>query len=274
MTELELREKVAGIVRAWNGGAKGGPEHCDILNVYNSDTPLPRGYAVKLTDAYCATTASAAWIRAGVAQYTGKECSCAMLIEIAKQKGIWVEDDAHIPQVGDAVLYDWQDTGKGDNRGAPDHIGIVTEIDTDKRLFYATEGNIRGGSIGRRTMMFNGQYIRGFICPDYAAIAKELTAAEDAAKAKAAPVEYDLEEQAVKLYKKNSAAQNNGGSSYSEAARTWAVENGLIVGSSKTADGEPDYMWGATPTREQLVMVLYRFAQLIGKACDGDSCKI
>ena len=31
-----------------------------------------------------------------------------------------------------------------------------------------------GGKVGKRTMAINGRYIRGFICPDFAAIAKKL----------------------------------------------------------------------------------------------------
>ena len=31
-----------------------------------------------------------------------------------------------------------------------------------------------GGKVGTRTMAINGRYIRGFICPDFAAIAKKL----------------------------------------------------------------------------------------------------
>ena len=31
-----------------------------------------------------------------------------------------------------------------------------------------------GGKVGKRSMAVNGKYIRGFICPDYAAIAKKL----------------------------------------------------------------------------------------------------
>ena len=57
--------------------------------------------------------------------------------------------------------------------------------------------------------------------------------------------------------------QDNDSSSYSEDARTWAQENGLVQGST---DGEFNGMWEDFMTREQFVTVLYRFAQLIGQA--------
>lgn len=60
--------------------------------------------------------------------------------------------------------------------------------------------------------------------------------------------------------------QDNDASSYSEDARTWAVNSGLIQGGTPDENGDPNYMWEDSMTREQLVTVLYRFAQMIGQA--------
>lgn len=177
MTENELRQSVVTIINAWIGGTKGSDKHLDILDAYNTYKPLARGYRVQVGDAYCATTVSAAWIRAGIAEYTGTECSCNNLINLAKSKGIWVEDDAHVPQIGDACVYDWDDDGKGDDVGKAEHIGIVSAVSGGK--FTVTEGNMSGGKVGQRSMAVNGRYIRGFICPDYAAIAEILSLKED-----------------------------------------------------------------------------------------------
>lgn len=172
MTENQLRQKVADIINAWVGATKGSAKHLEILEIYNSHKPLARGYTMKVTDAYCAATVSAAYIKAGIAEYTGTECGVEKFTVIAKEKGIWVENDAHTPKIGDACVYDWDDTGKGDCTGAGDHIGIVTQAGTSS--FVVTEGNMSGGKVGKRTMAINGKYIRGFICPDFAAIAKKL----------------------------------------------------------------------------------------------------
>lgn len=51
-------------------------------------------------------------------------------MQIAKSKGIWVENDAHFCHVGGACVYDWDDDGKGDCTGAGDHIGIVTQVNS------------------------------------------------------------------------------------------------------------------------------------------------
>jgi len=56
--------------------------------------------------------------------------------------------------------------------------------------------------------------------------------------------------------------QTNEASAWSEAAREWAVSNGLFVGGAE--GGEANYMWQDVLTREQLAVVLYRFARLTG----------
>lgn len=60
--------------------------------------------------------------------------------------------------------------------------------------------------------------------------------------------------------------QDNDSGTWSEEAREWAVQVGLIAGNGTTIDGQPNYMWGDLLTREQLVTVLYRLVQLMGKA--------
>lgn len=60
--------------------------------------------------------------------------------------------------------------------------------------------------------------------------------------------------------------QDNDKGNWSEEAREWAIQNGLIAGNGTEINGEPNYMWQDMLTREQFVTVLFRFAQLMGKA--------
>ncbi len=173
MTEQDLRQKVADIINGWVGSTRGDAKHLEILSIYNNHKPLARSYPVKVSDAHCATTTSAAYIAAGMADWTGTECGVEKYIEIAKKKGIWVENDAYRPSVGDACVYCWEDSGVGDCTGDGDHIGIVTAVSGN--TFVVTEGNINGGQVGKRTMQVNGRYIRGFFAPDFAAAAKALS---------------------------------------------------------------------------------------------------
>ena len=59
--------------------------------------------------------------------------------------------------------------------------------------------------------------------------------------------------------------QDNDAGEWSEAARAWATSSGLISGGDIMPDGSPNCMWADFLTREQLVVVLYRFAQLMGR---------
>lgn len=60
--------------------------------------------------------------------------------------------------------------------------------------------------------------------------------------------------------------QDNDSGAYSKTAREWALATGLIAGNGTQINGEPNCMWQDFLTREQLVTVLYRFAQIMGKA--------
>ena len=143
---------------------KGEDGHKKVLEVYNAQKPLPRGYKVKPTDAWCATTVSAVFLMNGYSDIS--ECSCPQMIEKAKKLGIWVENDAYVPQIGDIILYDWQDSGKGDDVGVPDHVGIVVSVTKNKIM--VREGN-KNKSIGNRDVLVNGIFIRGYITPTYEA---------------------------------------------------------------------------------------------------------
>ena len=74
----------------------------------------------------------------------------------------------------------------------------------------------------------------------------------------------EMFKEAMRAYRKE--LQDNDCGAWSEAARQWAIENSIIAGGGIGPDGQPNYMWADTLTREQAVMLLYRFAQFMGKA--------
>lgn len=146
----------------WLGTKEGSREHRQILEVYNAIRPLPRGYAVQQTDAWCAAFVSAAAVMAGAGELYPLECSCARMIEGAKTMDIWVEDDTYVPEIGDWVLYNWQAKSDGDDTGAPDHVGIVIGLESGQIL--AVEGNY-DNAVKLRSFPVNWEKLRGFICP-------------------------------------------------------------------------------------------------------------
>lgn len=169
VTEDELRRMVACIADGWMGAVEGDEVHKDILSYYNTWPNLPGGYKMQTHDAWCAAFTSAVWIRAGVAKFAGVECGCGRFIDVAKKNNIWVESDAYIPKVGDAILYNWSDSGYGECVTGADHIGVVTAVDGSD--FVVTEGNTGTGYVGAHDRVVNCQYIRGFIAPNYKLIA-------------------------------------------------------------------------------------------------------
>lgn len=148
----------------WLGTREGSPEHREILAAYNAIKPLPRGYTLGETDPWCAGFVSAAAVMAGEGARYPLECSCSRIVEKAKRMGIWVEDDAHVPRIGDWVLYDWQAKGDGDCVGAPDHVGIV--IGSEGDVLLVAEGNY-DNQVKLRRLPVNDDAIRGYVCPDW-----------------------------------------------------------------------------------------------------------
>lgn len=174
MTETASRKKVASIMNGWVGGKQGSSIHKEILKIYNEYASAHGMALAHESYAWCDITASAAWIKAGMAGYVPIAMSCGQSISKAKSLGIWVENDAYKPKVGDACIYDWEDDGRGDDTTGHDHIGIVVSVGAD--TFSVVEGNAGSPSQVRRIQRkVNQRYIRGFICPDYKTIAKKLT---------------------------------------------------------------------------------------------------
>lgn len=158
------RNEVVKLARSWVGKKESDGSFRSIIDTYNSHTPRPRGVKMTYTAPWCATTWSALAIALGYTDIMPIECSCGELIKKAKEMGIWVEDDSYVALPGDAILYDWDDDGKGDNVGWPDHIGVIEKMNNGS--FTVIEGN-KNDAVGRRTVKVDGKFIRGFITPKY-----------------------------------------------------------------------------------------------------------
>lgn len=158
------RSAIVSEAQAHVGVKEGSACHHKIVDRYNSYSPLPRGYKVKYTDAWCATFISYLAIVMVYTDIIPVECSCPRMVDLAKQMEIWTESDAYRPKPGDIIMYDWDDSGKGDNAGTPDHVGIVEYLDGGDIIVI--EGNYKD-AVRRRTIAVNGRYIRGYITPRY-----------------------------------------------------------------------------------------------------------
>lgn len=161
--ETKKRNEVVQYLKDRLGIKEGSTEHKAIIKLFN-DSGLCTRYKMTTKDSWCATAASAAYIAAGLGKIFSVECSCGKMIEKAKSMGIWEEKDSYVPKTAEAVLYDWQDSGKGDNTGWPDHIGLVVSVSGN--IIKVIEGNYKD-TVKYREIEVNGRYIRGFIKPKF-----------------------------------------------------------------------------------------------------------
>lgn len=168
---MKLRMEVVKLAVSWIGKKEADGTHKEIIDIYNSyKGKLPRGIKMTYTAPWCACTWSALAIKLGYTDIMPIEISCGELIKKAKEMGIWKESDDYTALPGDAILYDWDDDGIGDNTGWPDHVGVIEKVSNG--VFTVIEGN-KNDVVGRRRIPINGKYIRGFITPNYDADVKE-----------------------------------------------------------------------------------------------------
>ena len=170
MTVTELRNKVVETAKKHLGCKEGSKEHHAIIDLFN--TVKPDGWKMTYSAAWCAAFATEVLIEALGATDAKKvapmSANCDNMIRHAKEMNCWVENDAYRPKKAEMVLYDWQDTGVGDNKGGADHVGIVEKVSGD--TITVIEGNY-SDMVKRRTLKVNGRYIRGFVTPLYSKIA-------------------------------------------------------------------------------------------------------
>lgn len=165
MTELELRQKFVKIAESYLGCKESDGSHKKIIDLYNTIKPLPVGYKVSYTDAWCAIYVSAMAQEAGLTSIVFPECGCERMLKLYSNAGRWMENDAYVPQSGDIIFYDWDDNGAGDNKGYSDHVGIVVSVTNGK--IKLIEGNA-SDSVKYTERDVNGKSIRGFGLPDFA----------------------------------------------------------------------------------------------------------
>ena len=165
-------EKYVAQAKSWLGLHEDTQGHHQIIDLYNSRRFKGCGFKMKHSGEWCAAFVSACAIKTKSTDIIPIDCHCNHIIKKAKKKGIWIENEATLPKVGDLVLYDWQDTGKGNNTSPADHIGIVETVDVIGKTFVVIEGNYKQ-SVKRRKLKFNAKYLRGFVRPRYQTTTKK-----------------------------------------------------------------------------------------------------
>lgn len=169
MTELEARKMFVDKATEYYGTKEDTSAHHYIIDKYNEIAPLPRGYMMKYTDAWCAAFVSMVAHQVGLDAIFPYECSCYYMAVGLLQTNQWVEDDSYMPETGDLVFYNWSDVGEGDCIGAPNHVGIVVTVSEQSGTFNVIEGN-NDNQVKYRAVKRNQRYLRGFGVLDWSKI--------------------------------------------------------------------------------------------------------
>lgn len=167
MSEDAIRERVVQEAQKWLNVTEGSARHKEIVDVYNSQKKLPRGYKLRYTDAWCAAFVTFIGICLGIMDVLLPEVGCGPMIELYRKAGRWEERDDYVPRPGDLIMYDWEDDGEGDNTGSPNHVGMVLYVRDG--IIYVIEGNYRD-RVMIREIPVGARYIRGFCLPVYAGL--------------------------------------------------------------------------------------------------------
>ena len=169
--------KIIKVAKEYVGCRKYSDQHKKLIQIFN--TVKPNGYTAHISDSWCAEGISAWAIEAygkdNAKKYFPLSAGVPDMVAKAKKLGIWKESDKTIPVIGYWIAYDWQDSGRGDNTGSPDHIGLVIKV--EKNEFTVLECN-KGveSKCDTRDMDINGRYIRGYITPHYNKVEKSAAA--------------------------------------------------------------------------------------------------
>ena len=123
---------------------------------------------------------------------------------------------------------------------------------------YTIEGNTtgasgvvyNGGGVARKSYALNYSRIAGYGRPDWTLVKEE----DD---------DMDVTRFTELWREMRKELQDNDSSAWSAEAREWAVSSGLVQGGSAES---ANYMWEDVLTREQMVTILYRFAQMMEKS--------
>lgn len=134
------------------GIKEGGNEHKEIINIYNTISPLPRGAKAHIEYAWCAIFVSAIAKKLGFARANFPyEMSCYYMYEWAAKNNKWRTSG----NVGNLIIYDWKN-----NSTSYDHVGFI--YDETANYWQVIEGN-KSDSVGIRKISKSNSEIRGYI---------------------------------------------------------------------------------------------------------------
>lgn len=151
------------------------------------------------------------------------------------------------PQAGDQIFF-----------GDFAHTGVIESVSGS--TITTIEGNSHN-QVERCTYSISSSYITGFGRPRYEPEAPETPKEEPGMNEEAIKKVCEEAVNAALRAAMNGTGTGDTQSKWSKEATAWAVANGIVKGF-----GGEDMGWQKLLTREQMAVMLYRFAKLMGKA--------
>lgn len=141
-----MKEELIDVIEGWQGIK----EHQEIIDLYNSYLPHPRGHKLTAKDAWCAATISAASIKLGYTDTIPVECGAWELFRDCQKTG----SITHNPKRGDIILM----------KPSGYHIGVVEYVEEGNVCYIA--GN-DGGTVRKVVKDINDPVIVSYVSPNY-----------------------------------------------------------------------------------------------------------
>lgn len=166
----------------------------------------------------------------------GKTASCGTLLSWAKSQNLVIDE----PRVGCWAMFDWTGDGK------PNHIEVVTDFGSSYLTSIGGNTGPKSDSVLKQTRSY--QNVLAYIWPYWK---------ED--------LEVTIDEFKTLMGEYRAELQDNDAwsTAESEAARSFCIEKGIVVGGDPLPDGSPNYMWQDFLNREQMAIMLKRFWDLL-----------
>lgn len=165
---MTQREAFISAINSFAGAEDGNAKHKEIINIYNEFVAAGKSkgsrYLMRLSDAWCAATASAAAILSKNTDIIPVECSCTRQINLFRKLGSYDENDNRVPNVGEIVYYNWD--GKTSPSDVSNHVGVVIAVNLAANKFTVREGNFNG-KCQTRIVPVGWKYIHGFAVPKF-----------------------------------------------------------------------------------------------------------
>ena len=159
---METSKKINCVLKtalSFLGLNEGDGSHMRIVNLYNTLSPLPRGYHLQDEDPWCTAFIAAIGVACGLQNTLLPECSAEKMLDLYRQRGLLYDPPQLDPRAGDLIFFDWE------NDGQADHVALIYSVKNGRILLV--EGNAGDAVVLRALSMEERNQIRAWVRPQY-----------------------------------------------------------------------------------------------------------